>query len=285
MVDLAGRRVEDGHHFVAGVVDDRSLVLDQARDERGVVAVEQRDDVLRVVTLGIGREPAQVREERGDLDDRATERGLVGIGEQSRDDGRRQVAAEQRVDRAVEAGVLELHRELSGHRRRHRPVAVVEDAVLALEGDDARRFVLHQERPDQRVVALDRRMLLDRVGRQLTHEVGGLPVAHGLEPAVVDQRQRDAIATEAGVELDRGAVEQRVLVVEHRRGAAHLDEPAELARRLAFTLERKGRALEHCLLGFGEVELAATVAVSRVTSRSSGCCSRITATSCSSACS
>ena len=206
--------------------------------------------------LGIGREPAQIGEERGDLDDRAAERGLVGIGEQSRDDGRCQVAAEQRVDRPVETGVLELHRELRGHRRRHRPVAVVEGAVLALEGDDARGLVLDQQRPDQRVVALDRRVLRDRVGGELAHEGRGSPVAHRHEPAVVDQRQRDAVATEARVELDRGAVEQRVLVVEHGHGAAHLDEPAELARRLAFTLERERGALEHLLLRFGEVELA-----------------------------
>ena len=156
VVDLAGRRVEHRHHFVARVVDDGALVLDEARDRGRVVAVEQRDDVLGVVAFGVGGEPAQVGEERGDLDDRATERGLIGIGEQSSDDRRREVAAEQRVDRAVEAGVLELDGELRGDGRRHRPVAVVEAAVLALEGDDARRFVLDQERPDHGVVALDR---------------------------------------------------------------------------------------------------------------------------------
>ncbi len=80
---------------VARVVDDRSLVLEEARDHRGVVAVEERDDLFGLVLLRVGRESAEVGEERSDLHDRATERGLVGIGQEPGDDGRRQVAPEQ----------------------------------------------------------------------------------------------------------------------------------------------------------------------------------------------
>ena len=82
-------------------------------------------------------------------------------------------------------------------------------------------------------------------------------VADGLEPAVVHERERDAVAAEARVELDRGAVEQRVFVVEHGHGPTDFDEPAELVGGLAFTFERERGALEHLLLRFGEVELIA----------------------------
>ena len=255
MVGLAGGRVEDRHHEVSRIVDDGSLVLEEARDHRCVVPVEERDDLLGLVALGIGREPPQVGEQCRDLHHGAPECGLVGIGEQPGDDGRRQVAAEQRVDRAVQPRVLELDGELRGDGGRHRPVAVVEGAVLTLEGNDAGGLVFHQERRDECVVSLDGRAVHDRVDGELGDQGGQWFVADRLEPTVVQQRERDVVTTETGAELDRGAVEQRVLVVEHGGGATYLDETAELVGGLPFTFERQRGAFEHFLLRLGEIEL------------------------------
>ncbi len=129
--------------------------------------------------------------------------------------------------------------------------------MLALEGDDAGRFVLDEQRPHEGLVALDGRVKGDRIGCELLDQAGAGRVADGFEPAVVHQASEMRSRLNRASSSSRGAVEQRVFVVEHGHGSTDLDEPAELVGGLAFTFERERGALEHFLLRFGEVEFGA----------------------------
>ena len=73
VVLLLQRRAEHGHDAVAHVGDERAAVVEDRLAHRGQVAVQRRDDLLRLERLGERREAAQVAEHDGRL--RARRRG------------------------------------------------------------------------------------------------------------------------------------------------------------------------------------------------------------------
>ena len=256
MVGLADRGVEQRHQRVADELHDRAARGEDLGRGHLEVAVEHRDDLLGRRRLGERGEPAQVGEHGRDLDDRAAERRLPGVGDQGGGDVGRHVLAEEAVELLVEPGVLQPHRELGRERGDHRPVASAEPAAPVhdqhpggpvLDGERAR----HLLGPDVERAALRQRLL--QVRRHRHARVRGERGREG-QPAAVEQADAGRVAPEAGDDAADRPREQVALAQQHPRLVADGDEHVEPPDLLAVGAQRGGGPAQHRRLALGQAE-------------------------------